>query len=226
MKDFEEQLKISGIRTKTLVPEHLKFRKVPKRLAKPVPEAEVTRLLSVVTTPQDKLLFEVLLGSGLRAGEVGNIKLSDLDSYGVLTVIGKGDKERNTFIPNAGVVAWVQWIRIEHMKKPYASIAEYTQYIQDNPDKGLFVSTDGEYVRNLSRPADWVYKRVKTYTKYSPHQFRHFWVTDLLNNGADIMAVMNAAGHESISTTRGYLKVLKRTTTALRSKHSREQGRI
>lgn len=226
----EKHLKLSGKRTVPLLPIGFGYKKVPKRLPKPVPEQVIKQILEDVTDPQDKLLLETLAASGLRATEVATLTFKQIDTLGIVTVIGKGDKERQTFLTQEAQLALHAWTHIGHMlKQKQASkdvmLLNYLTYTKDNPDKGIFIAPT-KPVRELTVPSNWVYYQVKKYTEYSPHQFRHFWVTDLLNNGADLMAVMDAAGHESISTTRGYKKILTRQMTALRSMHSREQGRL
>lgn len=219
------------MRTTPVAHPTLRFRKVPKRLPRPVPEPEVADILSKVTDTQDRLLFEVLAGSGLRRSEAALLKFSDVDADGILQVVGKGNKQRQTFLTQPAFKELKNWAFEGHMKRPQDGLSParqeqlYWEFVHANPDKGVFLGTREE-VKDLTHPGEWVYSRVKKYTDAHPHQFRHFWVTDLLNNGADMMAVMDAAGHESISTTRGYKKVLSRETTALRSRHSRQQGRI
>lgn len=231
LHSYEEELKDRGRRTLALLPATFKFKRVPKRLPKPVSEAEVTRLLDTVIDPQDLLLFEVLAGTGLRASEVAALTFGNIDIQGIVQVIGKGDKERQTFMTSTGMEALYAWILKGHIVSPVSGSDSYrnsicAQFMSHNMNMGIFKARDQD-VKEMSRPEAWVYYRVKKYTKEaSPHMFRHFWVTDLLANGADMMAVMDAAGHESIATTRGYKKVLTRETIALRSMHSREQGRI
>lgn len=226
---YSEELLAKGVRDTPLLPKDTKLKKVPKRLPKPVDEEEVSRLLSAVDDPQDMVLLEILVSSGLRASEAGSLRFGDIDSDGFVTVIGKGDKERRTFLTREAMVRLKRWTIEAHLgeKLPSDSISldlKYWGWVLENPKKGIFTGADGRAVIDHANPADWVYGRVTKYTDASPHRFRHFWVTDLLNNGADIQAVMAAAGHESVSTTMGYKKVLSREITNLRSKHSREQG--
>lgn len=226
LKAYSEELIDAGVRTKPLLPENVKFRKVPKRLPKPVPEEEVSRILEEVDDEQDLLLLEVLVASGMRASEAGSIKFGDISPEGIVTVIGKGDKERRTFLTQSAFTKLKAWAFAKHIESTSTSEIAYWQFVENNPERGVFLGADGREVIHHANPADWVYSRVKKYTEASPHRFRHFWVTDLLNNGANLMAVMDAAGHESVATTRTYKKVLNREMAALRSKHSREQGTL
>lgn len=219
-----------GKRKTPLLPAWIKRKKVASRLPKPVPEAEVTRVLNTVTDPQDKALLEILAASGLRATELGTLTFGQIDDDGIITVIGKGNKERKTFMTTEALDALNKWVAVGHLlsriKLGKVQPSRATQYMRDNcPDVGLWRG-QYHYVKDLQVPSNWVYYHVKKHTDHPPHEFRHFWVTDLMNNGADIMAVMDAAGHSSIKTTRGYTKVLKRQVTSLRSMHSREQGRV
>lgn len=229
-RSFERFLSDAG-QTVEVLPKSIRYRKVPKRLPKPVPEAEVTRVLDSITDPQDLALLEILVGSGIRRAEAGTLRLGNIHLGGALQIIGKGDKERRTFLTQPAMDAVRYWTLKQHTDgdpdkmDPTAMEALFWSTIQKHPDVGLFVGRDKPVLEHTD-PGRWVHYRVSQYTDCHPHQFRHFWVTDLLNNEADLMAVMDAAGHESITTTRGYKQVLARTTASLRAKHSREQGRI
>ena len=224
--DLIEQRK----RKKPLI-EKLAYRKVPNRLPRPVAEKEVSEIFRKVTDPQDKLLFEILVGSGLRATEAATLCFGQIDTSGILKLVGKGNKERQTFVTHAGMRALKEWtVYGPHMgyttKLSDKELDEaYWTFAFGNPDRGIFLGSRFPVI-DMARPSNWVLYRVKRYTDSMPHEFRHFWVTDLLNNGADMLAVMDAAGHENIKTTKGYKKVLSRETNALRAKHSREQGLI
>ncbi len=233
MTDWSKQLIRDGKRTIPLLPDHVGFKKIPSRLPKPVPEEEISQLLRDVTDLQDILLFEILSGSGLRASEVANLRFSNINTQGIIQVIGKGDKERQTFMTDAAMDALKAWTVFgPHMGYEPGTLnlmereQMYWTFALGNPHTGIFLNSKDKPVIDMDSPYHWVYYRVTKYTKRSPHTFRHFWVTDLLNNGADLMAVMDAAGHESIKTTRIYKKVLNRETTSLRNKHSRQQGRL
>jgi len=162
---------------------------------------------------------------------VANLSFGEIDPQGIVQIVGKGDKERQTFLTDTAMEALKDWTVYGHMGltptlDPKLRDIEYLRYSMTYPIRGIFLNSEGKEVKYMPRPSTWVAYRVRKYSNYSPHQFRHYWVTDLLNNGGDLMAVMDAAGHESIKTTRGYKKVLNRETISLRSKHSRQQGRI
>ena len=203
-------------------------RRVPKRLPKPVPEEEVPEILANIKDAQDKLIFELLLGSGLRNAEACSLTFGDISYDGIVTVVGKGNKERQTFLTTQTLEALQDWVWVGHLKsEEEGTRQDKVKALVNMPqDKGIFLTVNDTEVKDLGSPTRWLLDRVRTYTKYTPHQFRHFWFTDLLNNGADIGAVMDAGGHESLRTTKGYKKILKRQTTGLRSMHSREKGRL
>jgi integrase/recombinase XerD len=179
--------------------------KVGRKLPDTLSEAEMMALLSSVdrTTPEgerNRAILETLYGCGLRVSELLDLRLSDLFfKEGFLKVKGKGSKER--FVPVGPVTR-------KH-------ISLYRDQVRSHqaPAKGfedtLFLNRNG---RRLSRAM--VFTIVRTQAalagirkKISPHTFRHSFASHLLQNGADIRAIQQMLGHESITTTEVYMHV-------------------
>jgi len=155
--------------------------------------------LSLPNGHRNKAMLEMLYSCGLRATELVSLKISDLFfKEGFIKVTGKGKKER--LVP-VGVPAMESVERYMYYRKLTPIVAKYEDILFLNRRGGkmsremLFV-----IVKNQCRLAG-VEKDV------SPHTFRHSFATHLVENGADLRAVQEMLGHESILTTEIYTHV-------------------
>ena len=176
-------------------------RKLPDTLS----EDEIDRLIGAIdlSKPEgerNRAMLETLYGCGLRVSELVNLKISDLFfDEGFIKVTGKGDKQR--FVP------------IGEINKKYIDIyrkeIRVHQSIAKDFEDILFLNRRG---KQLTRAMLFtIVKRlaIKTDMKknISPHTFRHSFATHLLKNGADLRAIQQMLGHESITTTEVYVHV-------------------
>jgi site-specific recombinase XerD len=153
---------------------------------------------------RDRAMFEVAYGSGLRAEELVNLDLTDLDPDAEeLRVTGKGSKTR---IVPAGEPAWHAIHRYLDRARP--KLARNTNDGR-RAEPALFLSKSG---RRLST-AD-VRRRLRVSTRragtapgVTPHTLRHSFATHLLEGGADLRAIQELLGHASISTTQTYTRI-------------------
>ncbi|MDT8430038.1 MAG: site-specific tyrosine recombinase XerD [Bacteroidales bacterium] len=176
------------------------------RIGRKLPEVltieEIDRLfaaidLSKLEGQRNKAMLEVLYSCGLRVSELVGLRISDLfREEGFVRIIGKGDKER--LIPISST-----------------ALKEIDNYM---PDRNAMLDIDRENVdilflnrrgRQLTRVMVFTIIRQlaeKTGLKkrISPHTFRHSFATHLVNGGADLRAVQEMLGHESIVTTEIY----------------------
>lgn len=153
--------------------------------------------LSSAEGMRNKAMLETLYASGLRVSELVNLKISDLHlDIDFLKVTGKGDKER--FVP------------IGSSAKKYIKIYKDEVRVHVPKVKGeedlLFLNRRG---KRLSRVMIFTIIKdlaVKANIKksISPHTFRHSFATHLVEGGADLRAVQEMLGHESITTTEIY----------------------
>lgn len=180
--------------------------KLERKLPKVLTVAEVERLLNqpdqkTLNGKRDKAMLEVLYATGIRASELVNLNVDDVDlQEGFVRCMGKGSKER--VVP------------LGEMAKKALSlyISEVRPKLLTNPnDKALFLNHHG---KRLTRQGFW--KIVKKYAQaaqikkeITPHTLRHSFATHLLENGADIRAVQEMLGHSDISTTQIYTHVTK-----------------
>lgn len=174
-------------------------RKLPDTLSTEEIDALIAAIdLSKAEGERNRAILETLYGCGLRVSEVISLKLSDLFfEEGFVKVTGKGDKQR--FVP----IAESTQKYIELYRKHIRSHLD----IQKGHEDTLFLNRRGSQltramiftiIRRLAEEAG-INKKV------SPHTFRHSFATHLLENGADLRAIQQMLGHESITTTEIYV---------------------
>ena len=146
---------------------------------------------------RNKAILETMYSCGLRVSEVVNLKISclylDVD---FIRVIGKGDKERLVPIGSEAI----KFIRI------YKDTIRLHQPIKKDFEDYLFLNKNGKYLSRVM-----IFYIIKDLAKkgginknISPHTFRHSFATHLVEGGADLRAVQEMLGHESITTTEIY----------------------
>lgn len=176
------------------------------RLDRDIPEVlsfeEIQRMLDAIdlSRPQghrNRAILETLYACGLRVSELVDLRLSNLYlDIGFIRVTGKGDKERLAPIgPEA-----VKYIEL------YLGHARRLQAIAKGHENYLFLNRRGKKLTRVmvflivkeAAAAAGIRKTV------SPHTFRHSFATHLIEGGADLRAVQEMLGHESILTTEIY----------------------
>lgn len=164
--------------------------KTPQTLPKPVNTEHLKEALKSADLFDYTLLF-IMYGLGLRMSEVSGIKLSDIKEEWI-EVHGKGEKSR--YLPLFPELK----TQIERFLKIYPS----SHYLFEK--EGVVMNPN-----RLRYRIDKVFKKIGV--KVTPHQLRHFFATDLLNNGARINDVSELLGHSSLSTTQIYTKLNSKT---------------
>ena len=153
-----------------------------------------------VSTPEgarNKAMIEMLYSCGLRVSELINLQITGLYlEIGFIKVRGKGDKERLVPMGNIAVKQVTNYL--QNIRVHFPVIAGY--------DDILFLNRRG---KTLSRVM--VFLIIKSLAEkagikknISPHTFRHSFATHLVEGGADLRAVQEMLGHESITTTEIY----------------------
>ena len=163
---------------------------------------EIDRMFSKIdlSKPEgqrNKAMLEVLYSCGLRVSELVNLHISDIyEDQGFIRIVGKGDKERLVPISSSA-------LKEINLYMPDRNSMLHID--KDNTDT-LFLNRRGKkltrvmvftIIRNLAELAE-IKKTI------SPHTFRHSFATHLVNGGADLRAVQEMLGHESIVTTEIY----------------------
>lgn len=163
---------------------------------------EINQLIEAidVSTPEgqrNRAILETLYGSGLRVTELVNLKISTIfPDIEFLKVIGKGDKER--LVPMSATS--IKYIGIYKNE-----VRNHIAIKQGNEDI-LFLNRRGA---KLSRVMVFLIikslaEKIGLHKTISPHTFRHSFATHLIEGGADLRAVQEMLGHESITTTEIY----------------------
>lgn len=181
----------------------------PKHLPDVLTDEDITKIqdtfdLSLPDQYRNYVIVEVLYGCGLRVSELVNLKLSNIyEQEQCLRVIGKGDKER--------------WVPIN--PRALDLILTYIHNVRSHLDvkpgeeKYVFLNRRGTH---LSRNFVFMFlqqavKQAGIQKHVSPHSLRHSFATELVENGADLRAVQEMLGHESISTTEIYTHLTRDT---------------
>ena len=166
---------------------------------------EIERIIQAIdlSTPEgtrNKAILEVLYSCGLRVTELVNLKISQLYlDVGFIRVIGKGEKERLIPIGQSAI----KYINI------YRNDVRIHVPIQPGNEDILFLNRRGSKLTRVMiflLLKDLV-KKAGIEKKISPHTFRHSFATHLVEGGADLRAVQEMLGHESITTTEIYTHI-------------------
>lgn len=203
----------------------LEMPKVPRGLPKALSEADVLRLIDGVVgddalARRDRVILEVLYGTGLRISELVGLSLADLDlDAGLLRAFGKGAKERIVPLGTHATRSLVRWLAPGGRPE-----LEPDRWARRGDAEALLLNRRGG---RLSRQGAWLAvraagERVGLEAHLSPHVLRHSCATHMLDHGADIRTVQELLGHASISTTQVYTLVsADRMVSAYRSAHPR-----
>ncbi|MGZ3691849.1 MAG: tyrosine-type recombinase/integrase [Pseudobdellovibrio sp.] len=137
---------------------------------------------------QQKTLFLLLYGCGLRISEACNLKWKDVNlSEQKILVLGKGHKERYSVIPS---------FSISHLRQLEIS-AKANKNIFVFGDKALNPRAGYELIRNLGRQTGLI-------NSLNPHALRHSYATHLLASGTNLRTLQSLLGHESLQATEKY----------------------
>ncbi len=179
-----------------------KEKKLPKYLG--VNEIEIIFNTPDLNTPlgqRDRLILEVLYATGIRVGELVNIKISDIDLYRKeIRVFGKGNKERVDPFGDYCLDA-VNLFLNDGRKKILDKHKKSCDYLIIN-EKGNKITT-----RGVEKIIDNIVKQASIKKHVSPHMLRHSFATHLLSEGCDIRTVQELLGHESLESTQIYTHV-------------------
>ena len=176
--------------------------KTSKKLPSFVKETELIGLLSqfesddTFTGKRNKLVLELLYGTGIRLSELIHLKKSDINlKEGLIKVLGKRNKERIIPMP-AELISVIDDYTISREK----ALGEYTG------DDFLVVTDKGRktYPMYIYRIVNRFLALFTTTDKKSPHVLRHTFATHLLNKGADLNAIKDLLGHSSLAATQVY----------------------
>jgi len=177
--------------------------KIGVKLPDTLSEQEINSLISAIDLSKaegerNRAMLETMYSCGLRVSELIHLKISDLFfDEGFIKIVGKGNKER--FVP---IHFSAQKYIILYMNEIRTQLT-----IKKGFEDTLFLNRRG---KSLSRQMIFMILKalaikIDLNKKISPHTFRHSFATHLLKNGADLRAIQQMLGHESITTTEVYV---------------------
>jgi len=179
------------------------------KLSRKIPEvlsiAEVNMILDAIdlSNPQghrNRAMLETLYACGLRVSELITLKISEFyPEEGYIKVTGKGNKER--IVPMGETAIKQNLIYLENYRSH--------QTIKPDSEDHFYLNRRGRYLTRVM-----IFTLIKKLAavagiskNVSPHTFRHSFATHLVNGGADLRAVQQMLGHESITTTEIYTHI-------------------
>jgi integrase/recombinase XerD len=160
---------------------------------------------------RDRAMLQLLYASGLRVSELCKVRTSELNrQLGVLTVVGKGDKQRMVPVGKTALASIAVWL---DTGRPALLKSRTSAY--------LFITARGG---PMTRQAFWNLirnhgKRVGIFHDLSPHALRHSFATHLLERGADLRSVQTMLGHADIETTQIYTHVMRSRLRTVVDRH-------
>jgi len=195
--------------------QYLKIPRVPAKLIEPLTDHEVKQIVSCInqsstTGVRNHAIFVTALDNGLRASELADIVLGQLDlKGGYIKVMGKGLKER--IVPIGDFVKTTLWNYIERIRPEPAIIG---------CDK-LFLSSDGQPI--TANTIKLVFSRLARKSgieRLHVHLCRHSFAINYLLNGGDIFSLREILGHTTLEMVNHYLHFTRSQLTAQHHKYS------
>jgi len=177
--------------------------KIPKNLPVIVEDAKLTQMLDENEVfgddfkgLRDKLVVEMLFGTGMRLSELLGVKDADINNYeGTIKVLGKRNKERIIPINNELKLLIAEYQELKKKEENFS-----------NNSTALIVTDKGAnaYAKLIYLIVQKYLSYISTQNKRSPHVLRHTFATSLLNRGADLNAIKELLGHANLSATQIY----------------------
>ncbi|MCS7184827.1 MAG: tyrosine-type recombinase/integrase [bacterium] len=170
----------------------LKIRlKWSSKVLKDIPNEDVIKKIMGLSG-DDRIIFILLYGCGLRISEAANLNVGDINFYdGTIRVFGKGGRERIVPVPD----------------KIMSMIMEYVRNMGLRSVDPLILNIKNERLTQSGMRKRVVKLMKKLGLSYTPHKFRHAYATHILKRGAPIRVVQELLGHKSIASTQIYTKV-------------------
>lgn len=174
---------------------------------KPVDPYDLDMLLASIPSERDRVLFTLLVASGLRVSEVHQLNRDSIaiqeetmengeeHVIGCGEVVGKGGKRRKFYVDEATLIAYAEYLETRTDKIPALFISERLQRMA---------------IRTMQeRLAHWC-KQIK-FRQINIHRLRHTYATRLVNAGISSMVLRDLMGHDSLPTTLRYAKISDKT---------------
>ena len=178
--------------------------KKDKKIPKFINYSDINEIFNVpnINTPsgqRERLILEILYGSGVRVSELVNIKLKDINlNNKSILIYGKGSKERIVSFGDYAYEMILNYINegrvnlLGNIKSDYLIVGKNKENLT---------------TRRIEQIIDKIIEKTSIKLNITPHVFRHTFATHLLDNGCDLLAVQELLGHASLSSTEIYTHV-------------------
>lgn len=173
--------------------------KSPKKLPKTLDVDQTAQFVSVegdsILALRDRALLELIYSSGLRLAEVVGLNLHDIDIRdAMVTVLGKGSKQRMLPIGSQAMTALKEWL------------PQRKNLLKDDAEQAVFISQRGTRITHRAVQLRMQQLSVKQGmdTPVHPHMLRHSFASHMLESSSDLRLVQEMLGHANISTTQIY----------------------
>ena len=178
--------------------------KKDKKIPKFINYSDINEIFKVpnINTPsgqRERLILEILYGSGVRVSELVNIKLKDINlNNKSILIYGKGSKERIVSFGDYAYEMILKYINegrvnlLGNIKSDYLIVGKNKENLT---------------TRRIEQIIDKIIEKTSIKLNITPHVFRHTFATHLLDNGCDLLAVQELLGHVSLSSTEIYTHV-------------------
>jgi integrase/recombinase XerD len=192
------------INTSLALERYMEFLGTPLRLGRPkkprrtikdtLSEAEIARLIGACKNIRERAILVLLAYSGIRAKEMCNLKVTDLNiaNQSLYIRAGKGNKDRLACIPSECLAIALEYLTVY----PRATTEHLFTTLQKN---NLYTTS------SLRKLVKVVATRMGFTKRVYPHLFRHSLATNMLNRGAAIYTIQQQLGHAFMETTMVYL---------------------
>ncbi len=185
---------------------NMRLRRAPQRLPVTLSPEEVARLIEAAPGPglKYKAALSIAYGAGLRASEIVNLKIGDIDSERMLIRVdqGKGRKDRNVMLSPS----------LLELLRDYWREARPQGWLFPGQQSVAPIST-----RQLNRVVHAAAAAAEIRKRVSMHTLRHSFATHLLEENTDIRVIQVLLGHAKLDTTARYAHVATRTIRAVMS---------
>lgn len=193
----EEIVKINPF---SLISSPKKEKKLPKFLY----NEDIEKIFNIPNTKtvlgkRDSLILELLYDTGVRVGELVNIKINDINyDDRSIKILGKGNKERIVLYGTYAEIALKEYLNNGR-----------NELLKGKNNEYLILNANGNNIttRGIRLIIDKIIKQACLNTHISPHTLRHTFATHLLENGSDLLTVKELLGHSSLSSTQIYTHV-------------------
>ena len=210
---------VSSPKLESRLPDFMTIDAVTKLVEAPDTDADLGK--------RDRAILELLYGAGLRVGELVGLDLGDISlSEGLVRVVGKGRKERIVPFGRRAAETIEAYLHaranLMHAGKPRAKVDAASS-------EAVFLSFRGTRLtsRSVGNLVDRYVGHLSQKLKVHPHTLRHTFATHMLGAGADLRAIQELLGHESLSTTQKYTHVsVEQLVRVYQSCHPRAKKKV